>query len=145
MFSSILVPVDLNHPASWEIALPKALELAKQYGSTLHLVDVVPDFGMAIVRGFFPEGFEEQALEKAAADLEIFAKEHIPDGVKAETHLAHGAPSDQILQMAEKLSADLILMASHQPDRFQDFILGSNAEKIVSHSPVSVLVVRQKG
>ena len=46
MFSNILLPIDLNHPASWTKALPEALDLQKASGGKLHLMTVVPDFGM---------------------------------------------------------------------------------------------------
>ncbi len=144
MFKKILLPVDLNHESSWKAALPKAIEMTKAFGSELHLVAVVPDFGMAMVGEFFPPDFEEKALRKAEAELEKFAKDHVPEGPQHELHLAHGSASDQILKMADKLDVDLILMASHRPDLFQDFLVGSNADRIVHHSPVSVLIVRDE-
>ncbi len=144
MFKKILLPVDINHDTSWKSALPRATEMAKAFGSELHLVAVVPDFGMAMVGEFFPQDFEEKALKKAKADLEKFASDHLPDGLQHELHLAHGSASDQILKMADKLGVDLILMASHRPDLFQDFLVGSNADRIVHHSPVSVLIVRDE-
>jgi nucleotide-binding universal stress UspA family protein len=36
----------------------------------------------------------------------------------------------------------VVVMASHQPDRVREFLVGSNADRIVRRSPVSVLVVR---
>jgi len=37
---------------------------------------------------------------------------------------------------------DLIVMASHPPEEVQDFLIGSNADRVVRHSPIPVLVVR---
>ena len=61
MFTKILLPVDLNHTKSWTKALAKASGLAKAFDAELHLLSVVPDFGMTIVSDFFPEGFEKKS------------------------------------------------------------------------------------
>jgi len=47
-----------------------------------------------------------------------------------------------VLETAEAVGADLIVMASHQPDEMRDFLVGSKADQVVQRSPVSVLVVR---
>lgn len=141
MFKNILLPVDLDHPESWQKALPAALEIAAE-GAALHLMTVVPDFGMSLVSNFFPEDFEKQALSEAKQRLSALVTAQIPAGTPVEIHLAHGATAERILQMAQKLGADLIVMASHEPDQVRDFLVGSNADRIVSNSPISVLVVR---
>ncbi|MEM7509022.1 MAG: universal stress protein [Pseudomonadota bacterium] len=141
MFNNVLMPVDLGHPESWQKALPAALDLTSA-GGVLHLMTVVPDFGMSLVGNFFPKDFEQQALSEAKQHLQELARDQIPAGTAVQTHLAHGATVDRILQMANELSVDLIAMASHEPDQMREFLVGSNADRIVSKSPVSVLVVR---
>ena len=44
--SNILVPVDVEFEASWRLALPEAMSAAKRTGSVIHLLSVLPDFGM---------------------------------------------------------------------------------------------------
>ena len=51
MYQTILLPLDLNDEASWKKSLPTALELSQTHGAKLHVMTVVPDFGMAIVVG----------------------------------------------------------------------------------------------
>ena len=142
MFNKVLLAIDLNHEASWKKALPTALDLVRQSSGTLHLLAVLPDFGMSIVGSFFPQGFEKDALEKMQADLLAFVSANVPDEVKSECHLGHGHVTEQILQKASGLGADVIVMASHPPDDVRDFLVGSNASGVVHRSPVSVLVVR---
>ncbi len=67
MYNTILLPVDLNEESSWKKALPTALELCKTFGAKLHVMTVVPDFGMAIVGSFFPEPRMERASRYATA------------------------------------------------------------------------------
>ena len=66
MFQNILLPVDLNQESSWQKALPTAVEYCNAFGATLHVMNVVPDFGSALVGSYFPEGFEKKSLEALA-------------------------------------------------------------------------------
>lgn len=142
MSGHTLLAIDLNHSESWEAALPEALTIARSKTSTLHLVMVVPDFGMAIVGEFFPPDFEHKALEKARADIRAFAEEKIPDDIAWETHIGHGDIAEEVIRVAGEIGASTIVMASHPPTGVTRFLLASQAERVVHRSPVSVLVVR---
>lgn len=142
MFKTILVPVDLSHEESWRRALPLAVEMAEASGGTLHVTTVVPDFGAALVQDFFPKDFERNSLDHAEAALERLVAEVVPETVRCELHLEHGAIRTHVLTRAREVSADLIVMASHPPDQLREFLVGSHADWIVRHAPVSVLVVR---
>jgi nucleotide-binding universal stress UspA family protein len=142
MFKTILVPVDLNHEDSWREALPVAVELARGWGAVLHVTAVVPDFGAAMVQGYFPPDFEKQTLERAEAALEKLVEEHVPEDVSHAVHLEHGSIRVHILDRAQRTGADLIVMAAHPPDQIREFLIGSHADWIVRHAPISVLVLR---
>ena len=49
---------------------------------------------------------------------------------------------EEVLAAIDKIGADLVVMASHAPDKIREFLVGSHADRIVRRSPVSVLVVR---
>ncbi|SLN51253.1 Universal stress protein F [Roseivivax jejudonensis] len=142
MYHKILVTVDLNDPASYELALPQAIELAKASAGELHLLTVVPDMGMPLVEGFFPAGYEEQALDAAKKKLDSLARERLPADTPHEQHIALGNITQRVIEAVEETGADLVVMASHDPDFAQNFLVGSHAGKVVRRSPVSVLVVR---
>jgi nucleotide-binding universal stress UspA family protein len=142
MFKTILLPVDLNHTKSWSKALEKAEGLARSFDSELHVLSIVPDFGMTIVRDYFPRDFEVKALQRAKSELEDFAEKNIKKDIRRKLHVGHGSVAEQILKSAKDIKADLIVMASHDPDRVREFLVGSNAERVVNHSPISVLVTR---
>lgn len=142
MFSSILLPVDLAAEASWKRPLELALELARQGGATLHAVTVVPDFGMSIVGSYFGADFEKKAMAEATQKLEAWAAGHVPEGVTARTHVAHGRIYEELLRAADKLGCDAIVLGAHRPD-FSDYLLGPNAARVVRHARQSVLVVRE--
>ncbi|ETW13948.1 universal stress family protein [Roseivivax marinus] len=142
MFKSILVAIDLNDPMSWEQGLPQAAELAKASGGALHLMTVVPDMGMPLVEEFFPAHYEEQALTAAKERLDQLARDSLPADTPHTQHVALGQITQRIVETAEQTGADLIVMASHDPDLAQNFLIGGHAGKVVRRSPVSVLVVR---
>lgn len=141
MYKSILLPIDLNHESSWTKALPVAVELAETFGAQLHLVTVVPDVGMTAVGMYLPKGFEKKAIERVGKELQAFAAQHVPDGVRGVSHVAHGVVRRELVNAAEKLGCDLVIMASHRPEML-DYLISPNTQFVVSHSKLSVLVVR---
>lgn len=142
MYKSILVPVDPDHEAGGKGALPVAVEMAQASGAALHVTSVVPDFGAAMVQGYFPEDFERKALDRAEAALEQLVAKLVPEGVDVHVHLEHGSIRQHVLDRAKSEGADLIVMASHAPDQIRELLIGSHADWMVRHSPISVLVVR---
>ncbi|MHA6344526.1 universal stress protein [Roseivivax sp. CAU 1761] len=143
MFHTILVPIDLGSEASWRRALPQAVELARLSGGTLHLMSVVPDVGMPLVEGYFPKDFERQALQAAKTRLDELARREVSDEVRHEQHIRLGHIWRNIRGEIDAVGADLVVMASHDPDTTRDFLIGSNADRVVRRAPCSVLVVRE--
>lgn len=141
MYKSILLPIDLEHDSSWEKSLPVAIELVQTFKGTLHLVAVVPRIGMAAVSLYLPEDFESKALAHAAEQLHAFAVKQIPEGIRGDSHVAHGVIREEITKAAEKLDCDLIVMAPHRPE-MADFLISPATSYVVSHTKRSVLVVR---
>lgn len=105
-------------------------------------MSVVPDFGSSMVASLFPGDFREKALTKAEAELEELIAAQVPSDVTAVPHLGYGAIHDEVLSAITKTEADIVVMASHAPDRIREFLVGSQADRVVRRSPVSVLVVR---
>ena len=141
MYKNILLPIDLNDESSWAKALPAAVAHCQSSGAALHLMTVVPDFGMAIVGSFFPEGYEKNAIAEVTKQLHAFKEQHVPDRLKVQHIVGHGTVYEEILRAAKTTNADLIVMGSHRP-ALKDYLLGPNAARVVRHSDTSVLVVR---
>ena len=134
MYKTILVPVDLSHPEPAE----KTLKIAQSIGgadSRIALLHVLPEIP-AFVAGEMSEGMLKRNLERARTELEAFGKDA---GAKVEVRYGH-APT-AILEYAEEIGADLIVIASHRPG-FQDYFLGSTAARVVRHAQCAVLVDR---
>jgi len=141
MFKHILLPVDLEDSASSAQALEAAAAHAQASGATLHVVTVVPDFGMSVVGSFFPDDFAEKALAETAKGLDAYVGANVPDGVTVQQIVARGRIYDEIIKTADSTKADLIVMSAQRPD-VSDYLLGPNAARVARHAKQSVLIVR---
>ena len=141
MYKDILVPVDLEDSASWARSLPMAVEYAKSFGATLHVMTVVPDFGMSVVGSFFPDDFAEKALAETAGRLSTFVGENVPDGIPVQQVVEHGRIYEEIIRAAKETGADLIVISAHRAE-LRDYLLGPNAARVARHAEQSVLIVR---
>lgn len=138
MFRRILIPLDGSARA--ESALPVAARLARAYGGSLILVEVIEtsrDYG-AYLQPLIDE-------EKAAAReyLEAIAKAEHTEGLESEIKVLTGAVGSTILETVRTSRADLIVMCSHGYTGVQNWMLGSIAEKVARHSAVPVLILRE--
>ncbi len=141
MYKNILFPVDVTEQTSWHLALPVVLELVEAFAPKLHVMTVVPEFGMSIVGQFFPSNAEEQLIKGATEALHNFTEQHIPDTIPIRHVITQGTVYECIIETADRVDADLIIMAAHRPE-LKDYLLGPNAARVVRHSTRSVLVVR---
>ena len=140
-FKQILVPVDLTDPEFAKRAVETAADVARAFGAPLRLVHVVPATPAMLVE-FVPSDFDVQQRQSAREALDIVAAETGLDAAKVSTTVRQGGIYHEILEEAEAIQADLIVMSSHQP-AMKTYLLGSNAAHVVRHAKCSVLVVRQ--
>lgn len=141
MFKNLLLAIDINAPESAAKSAAAAVSMAKAGGATLHLLNVVPDSGMAIVGASLGKDHMERMLAAARAELKGWAETHIPADVPHELHIAEGTVYDQIIKAADTLNIDAIVVGSHRPE-LKDYLIGPNAARVARHAPQSVLVVR---
>lgn len=141
MFAHVLLPIDINHPASWQKALPMAVKLCGASG-TLHLAGIVHDLGAAALSSYLPRDFEAEALRHMAEALDAFARRELPEGLAWRTHVGHGHVPEQILALAGRSGAEVIVMASTPHDELRGMLVGSYAGKVVRNAGIPVMVVR---
>ncbi len=140
MFNDVLCAIDLGCEDSWKKALPKAIEMRGDSGN-LHLLTVVPEFGLSMISQYFPDNFEEKTLAATKDALRAFIDKNVPKDVPSRAIVAQGRAYEQILRIAEEVGCDAIVMAAGNPDLAQ-YLLGPNAARVVRHATCSVLVVR---
>ena len=104
---------------------------------TITLLNVVEDIpNWAAVE--LPRGILEKSKQSSLEKLKALASS---SNVEVEVEVRVGHPYKTILEVADERSAELIVVASHQP-ALQNYFLGSTAAKVVRHATCSVLVVR---
>ncbi len=141
MYEKILLAVDLAEESSWRKALPAAVEACRSSGAVLHLMSVVPDYGSPAVAQYFPADFEERMIAECTRELAALAAKSVPKGVTVEILVVYGGIYEKILETADAIGVDLIVVASQRPE-LKDYLLGPNAARVVRHASQSVLVVR---
>ncbi|MBJ6988624.1 MULTISPECIES: universal stress protein [unclassified Devosia] len=149
MFKSILIATDGSELANK--ALSAALELAKLNGaSVIALTSTDPivsalgggSFG-AIDAGSILSELEESYAKHAKTILAQARDIAQAQGVNIETrYLAEHRPADAILEAAEKIGCDTIVMGSHGRRGFQRMLLGSQAAEVLARSTIPVLVIK---
>ena len=145
----VLIPVDLEHESSYVKALPNAVDQAKIMDGEVWLMTVVPHMVSGIDWRYAIRGeehgsikFDIQDLVKQAEDrLQQLAKEHVPNELFGGIIAAHGTIYEKIVDAANEIEAEIIVMAAHRPS-LSDFLLGPNTARVAHHARCSVQIVR---
>jgi nucleotide-binding universal stress UspA family protein len=143
MYKQILVPVDLSDPELAKPALATAVMMASQSGGAVRLINVMP-LTPVMLAEYVPADFEAQQRKSAEEALTIVAKETGLEPDRVSMAVRQGGVYQEILEEANAMKADLIVMTSHRPQRpaVRTYFLGSNAGHVVRYARCSVLVVR---
>ncbi|EKO3721489.1 MULTISPECIES: universal stress protein [Vibrio] len=145
MYKHILVPVDLNEQGFADKAAQSAVWQARHSGAQVHLLTVLPGIHMSMVATYFPRDAANKMKQDVAQRLQAFAQQYLPEDIHYQLHVAEGKPYTTILEYAEKLEAELIVMPSHKRSRMDKVMLGSVASKVVENAPIPVLVIKPQG
>ena len=139
MFEKILVPLDGSELAAQVV--PYVLDLAKTHNSQVTLVYVFYPGESET----FPDWIEkERQKERKSCELSLHqaAKDLEAQGLKeVKVVCLEGSPAREIIAYAKDSGMDLIAMATHGKGEVA-WVLGSVAEKVVSHATVPVLLFR---
>ncbi|SDM98377.1 Nucleotide-binding universal stress protein, UspA family [Halogranum gelatinilyticum] len=139
MYDTILVPTDGSDAAM--NAVDHAVDLARQYDATLHVLAVVDPTSFSTLDvdpSTVVVAMERQARE-AAQRVETVAEEA---GVAIETAVVRGDPARTITTYATDNEADLVVMGTHGRSGLDRYLLGSVTERVVRTADVPVLTVR---
>jgi nucleotide-binding universal stress UspA family protein len=147
MYHRILVPLDGSAPS--ERGLREAIRLATDQKATLFLLHVIDDYPV-LSEGSSARSFEEKLERLRHHGSELLAKANdntFQAGVQAKTVLrdvTQATVADAIVDEAQKLDCDLIVMGTHGRRGISRLTMGSEAELVVRTSPVPVLLVRKE-
>lgn len=139
MFKRILLAVDGSDHA--ERAAKVAADLARRMESEMWIVvayDPIPPF--------LGEPNMQEAIHARLEDAQAILKKaeaivgEVPGGI--HTEMLEGSSAEAIIEVAKTRENDLIVMGSRGRGRLAGLVLGSTSQKVVSHAPCPVLIVR---
>jgi nucleotide-binding universal stress UspA family protein len=123
-------------------ALKKAAEMAAALRSTLVVLTVVPELYLTELSDMDRQRITNALTEEAEAAMEKVRTSLAATVPDAKTVIRQGAAADKILESAQKMKADLVVVGSHGRHGARKFLLGSVSTKVVDHAPCPVLVVK---
>lgn len=143
----ILVATDYSDAS--RPAITRAAEVAAMSGAKVTLVHVYDPAPFVPPIAFPSPARKEEEVAQGLAEaivkgLEQLGKAEFPGTEVAVRALRHASPSKAVVDLAEEIGADLVVVGSHGRTGIEHMFIGSVAEKIVRHAPCSVLVVRPR-
>ncbi len=150
MTSKVLVPIDLVDMPTMEKVLAAAVQQAQFDKAQLVVMTVVPDIIAGLdwryaIRGEM-HGSQEFDMKEIVAEalqrLNEIVADRVPKGMQVETVARRGTVYEQVLEVAESMNVDQIVIGAHRP-AVSDFLLGPNTARVVRHAKCSVNVIRQ--
>lgn len=137
-WKKLVVPTDFS--ACSQSALQTAAGLRETSGAEVLLLHVTePAYEGLRVQ---TSNLHEEMRHAAETKLKQLAAETFPDTSDVRVIIKEGRPADTICRTAVEEAADAIIMPTHGHSGLVHVLLGSVTEKVVRHSPCSVLVVR---
>lgn len=142
---NILAATDFSAPARH--AAERAALLGRNVGAGLDLIHVATPAPMEKLRhllGELPAEIEQRLVDASRDELRQLAatlQEH--HGIAAGCQVAYGPLIEEIALRSAKLPADLLVFGSHGSSFMRHLFLGSTAERLLGHSKLPMLVVKQ--
>jgi nucleotide-binding universal stress UspA family protein len=147
MFQRILVPLDGSQRA--ERALSVAVRVARATNGMIVLLRVVSPLigypGGLVPAPFLRGELIEQECAEATAYLATVAQSEDLKGIHTQTQVKLGLAAERILDEIKSQGIGLTILCSHGRTGFKRWALGSVAQRVIHHSPVPTLVLREKG
>ena len=124
-----------------------ACKMAKMSGATITAVYAAPT--LTQYTGFHVppntiDSFVGEIVSGAEKAMLQFVAENF-DGVEATAEIVVGYAAEEIISVAEKIGADMIIMGTHGRKGIDRILFGSVAEKVVMNSRIPVLTIRPAG
>ena len=148
MFNHILCPTDLKERS--DAAVKKAVQIAHQFGSKITLLNVHEEFMdkgerkmLRVSVDKMKEKYKRIAIESKEEMKTVIHKLHADD-IEVDYLLHSGKPENVIVELAEQLGTDLIVIGTDGRDNVIDFVVGTITEHVINAAPCPVLVIHYK-
>ena len=145
MFQHILCPTDMGDRAY--LAVEKATQIAHQFDAKVTLLNIHEEFMnkderrmLRVSADKMKEKFKQIAIESKEKMRAVIHKLHADD-IELDFILREGTPEKGIVEAADELGVDLIVICTDGRDNIMDFVVGTITEHVINASPCPVLVI----
>ncbi|CAM2145959.1 Universal stress protein [Pararobbsia alpina] len=145
MFRHILIPTDGSHLS--QLAIDGGIDLARALSARVTAYACLPPypytpFSEVVVEP--PAEYQERAENEAREHLRSIEVACEAAGVPCTAIVSiHPTPYQGIIETAQKYECDLIFMASHGRRGLSGLLIGSETQRVLSHSQIPVIVYRE--
>jgi nucleotide-binding universal stress UspA family protein len=142
---TVLAPIDFSSVSRQVV--DEAIAIARRLDARLvllHVVQLPAVLGTGVTENDLPASFRLQVESDAVRQLGGLQRQLRDEGVTA--HVIHqvGSPGERILEQADRLDADYIVMGSHGHGAFYDLIAGSTTSRVVTRAKCPVMIIPLK-
>ena len=138
MYEEILLPTDGSE--SMDTVVDHAADVAGRRDATVHVLYVVDDRSFLTLQDGMQTDVEDELRAEGELAITSVADRLDEAGVTVRTAIRKGDPGDEILAYAGASGIDLVVMGTHGDD-YQQTMLGSVSQKVVTMADVPVLTV----
>lgn len=139
IYKSSLVPFDGSEFS--KKALERACKLAKVDGADITVLYVIPRYE-EMIEFFRTESIKQSLFDEAEKIMGEAKKLALPYEVSIATTIQEGHAADKIVEIADKLKNDLIVIGTYGWRGVSKAIMGSTTERVITNAKCPVLVVR---
>ena len=138
---TILAAIDFSEVSKQVLA--EAVALARASNARVEILHVVqpPIITDSDIGSAMSAEYAAMASESAAKRLARIKKQLVAQGLAVQTNHQVGFPGQRIVERAERIPADYIVLGSHGHGAFYDMIVGSTTSRVLKHAKCPVMVV----
>lgn len=143
MYDRVLVPTDGSDYA--ETAARRAFDLAETTGATVYAISVAETGPLGSVRLPGDDASAAEVLtDRAATFVERLEERGADRGIDVDGEVRTGVPVREILEYADEVDADVVVMGTRGRGGVGRLMLGSVTDGVTRHGDLDVLVVGEK-
>lgn len=133
-----------------KLAADAAAEISKATGSPVHLIYVMPTESRLLGHHSYSRDVKRQLMEDAKAEARRFLDSRAEEvrsagGETAQTYLGVGRPDEEIVELAEEISAGMVVIGSRGLGGVRRALMGSVSDSVMRHAHCPVMIVRKDG
>lgn len=139
----IIVPVDFSQQSQY--ALKTAASLALKHKAEILVVHMLElNYNLTSMPEVANQEYTVFLIKTAEKRLNEFLDKPYLKGITVTPIIKHYKVFSELNEIAKKHNADMVVMGSHGSEGLKEIFVGSNAEKVVRHSDIPVLVVKNE-